>query len=182
MPKVRHIEQRLIEAGVIQTGHFTAHNREEGDTKVVLDAVLAADSSHPELQQAIVQVLAKKLSKYKPEIVIPLPEGGSHIGQKLARHLGARAIMLDKNAESKELHLADQHERIVIANTSGLIVLIDDVFRTGSQVEEAVGSLELSYKKLVVGVVWDRRSPEAEDEANRPVESVVRRYVPMVSQ
>ena len=183
MPRPSRIEQKLVEAGVIQTGYFRAHNGEEGYTKVEMDPVLAEDTPHPELQLAILEALATKLQKYEPKIVIPMPEGPNFLGRRLAvRHLGARAIMLEKDKESGNLRYAEQHERIVVCNTEGTIVLFDDVLRTGRQIEEAIDTFGLRKKKLVVGEIWDRREEMSKYINGIRVEAVVRRPIPMGRQ
>lgn len=180
MARVSSIEREILGTGALQFGEYIAHNGESGNLKLVLDDLLNDDRYAP-VRTKVVKRLAAKLKPYKPEIILPMPEGANGFGMSLARKLGARAVLLEwEDKEQGILTYKDQHERQVVCLATR-IAKIDDVLRKGTTFEQAIDSLGLSHKELVAGVVWDRRE-ESEISTpvfSFPVESVVQKYYPL---
>lgn len=176
MARASNIEREILDTGALQVQEFTAHNGELGNCKIVLDNLLNTHQ-HPELLRKVVKRLSRKLGLHQPEIILPIPEGANRFGRLVAVELGARAILLEwQDKEAGELRFKHQPERIVVCR-SKRVALVDDVYRTGSSFEEAINSVELESKELVGGVVWDRS--DGWQHSAFPIESVVRKYVPM---
>lgn len=180
MPRISVLEKKINATGAIQIGEFTAHNGEIGDTKVVLDNLLN-DDEHAELLDEVTGNLSKKLRPFQPEIILPMPEGANTFGQKLARQLGARAILLEwKDKETSQLGFLNQSDRIVLC-LAERVALVDDVYRTGSTFLEALDSIELANKKLIGGAIVDRSDPASQRAVPFEVKSVVKRFYPLRS-
>lgn len=178
MPKTTSLEKRINATGAIQYGEFTAHNGETGDTKVVLDSLLN-DPEHKELLGDVVANLSNRLKPFKPEVVLPMPEGADILGQKLARELGARAILLEwEDKDAGRLKFRNQSERIVLC-LAARVMLADDVFRTGSTFWQALDSFELARKQLVGAAIVDRSDPKQSHQLPFEVKSVVKRFYPL---
>lgn len=182
MAKATDYEQALVAGGFIKYGEFTAHNGEAGNCKVELDELFEEDGPHVELANGVTADIAEKLRPYKPEIVIPIPDGANRFGEMVGRKLGTRVVKLAwRDKENRVLEFEHQHERIVVC-LAGRIALIDDVFRTGSAFADTVNFAQLNNKEIVGGVVWDRSDRAAQRAVSFPVEAVVTKFLPLMAE
>lgn len=159
----REINEILIKCDVLLEGHFLLTSGRHSN-KYLQCAKLF---QYPEYSEAISKILADKLKKYNPEVVIGPAIGGIILAYEVARQLELKGLFAER--ENGVMMLRRGFE---IKNGSRVIV-VEDVVTTGGSVKEVIDLVESMGSTVVaVGSVIDRSNGLVEFKC--PFESVLR--------
>lgn len=177
-----NLKSRAIEAGIRYLGGI---NEEEfvtaagnlANRKVELDVL---EKSH--LVKALVtSALVDLMMPYEPDLIVPIPTGADSLGELTADRLGIECAHLKWTEKThgyrKLIHRT--HADLLNIRNAGRIMLIDDVFTTGSSLLAAFNRPNIGEKTVGSAVVWDRSDVMARQNFPMPLESIVEKYIPL---
>jgi adenine/guanine phosphoribosyltransferase-like PRPP-binding protein len=175
MTRAINFEKTIRSRGAIKIGEFTTRAGLAANCKVELDnEFLLAD---PILANQIAENLAEKMAVYEPRLIVPVPEGANHLGELVAKKLGACYLALRKSdSQNFAFRLASDRSQ---AERTSKVGLVDDVFTSGSALRELSSMPEFADKVVAAGVIWDRSDSGLPKQLDFNLVSVVERYVPL---
>lgn len=178
--KAEAIERGIVHLGGIQTGEFITASGDEANVKVELNVL---DNSYF-IRALTVGGLVDLAKPYNPNLIVPMPTGADEIGQDVANIMNIDCAFLrwtHKSPEHRKLAHSTREDLEKIRH-AGSIVLLDDVFRTGSTLRIAYDIPNIGEKTVAALSIWDRSDGMASEEFPVPVESIVKRYIPLRSE
>lgn len=138
------------ETGALLTGHFRLSSGLHSDRYLQCARLLM----WPARAEEVGRELAQKLREFSPKAVVSLALGGLIIGHETARALGLPAMFVERTdgAFSLRRGFALQPEEPV--------VVVEDVFTTGTSTREASSAVEAAGGRVrAVGSIVDRGVP-----------------------
>lgn len=145
------IQKMLFETSALLEGHFQLSSGLHSD-KYVQCAILL---SYPELARESGDMLAQKLIKYSPDIVVSPAVGGIVIGQEVANALNVRHFFAEKENGKPVLRRGFKVKENMLA------VVVEDVVTTGLSVNEVCLMLEENgVKTVAIGSIINRSGKE----------------------
>jgi adenine/guanine phosphoribosyltransferase-like PRPP-binding protein len=173
------LRDELISTGFKRNQHFTYSDGSEGNNKLELD--FDTLSQHPELFGNVVSGICEAMEPFDPDFVIGIPNGATEIAAAVSEKLEIPQVRLAKNPD-KSFFLASYTDRYILKNAKSHGVLIDDVYRTGSNFQRAVDLLKSEHMdgKIAGAVaIFDRGADHKRKHIELPfkVNSVVAMYI-----
>jgi len=136
------------ESGGLLAGHFLLTSGRHSD-RYMQCAKLFIDPRHAE---SLCAALAQKLQGEKIDLVASPAIGGVVMGYVMAKHLGARNIFAERNADGKM-----EFRRGFAIKPGERVLVVEDVVTTGGTVVEVAGLVRCSGGELVgAAVICDR--------------------------
>lgn len=158
-------------------GHFSdgtlANNKVNADHYTL--------SRYPSVHRQVVDGLGEIASQFDVDCVVGIPGGATGYATDLTRwaptepvevrlkKLGGEQMALDKPIDEIQLGLARR------------VMLIEDVMRTGSNLQQAMKVADIASKVVVIAAVFDRSNPNDPSGASygsKPVKALASRYIP----
>jgi orotate phosphoribosyltransferase len=153
----------LEESGAILKGHFLLTSGRHSDTYFEKFRVL----EQPAVLSEVCGELASRFNSHEIDVVAGPTTGGIIIAFEIARRLGKPALYIEREDGRRALR------RGAVLKPGARVLVVDDVFTTGTSVVEVVELLRSFGGEIVgVGVLVDRS--ETKPEFGAPFESAVR--------
>ncbi len=130
----------LEEHGAVLSGHFQLPNGFHSQTYIQTSVVL----QYPHIAQKIAKEMAEKFPQ-EVQVVISSSPASLALGQEIARIKKARSIFAER------VNGITMLKRDFKINEGERVLVVDDVFNTGKQCNEAI-SLARNFKAKVIGI------------------------------
>jgi orotate phosphoribosyltransferase len=157
--------REIFEAcGAVRRGHFRVragqHTAEFWEKFAVL--------REPALADELCALLARRLAPLRPTIVAGPTQGGLLVAWGVARHLGCRAMFLERESREDPFTIL-RGSRL---DAGDVVVLVDDLISSGGTVHRALRPL-LASPATVAGVgCWVDRRSTVPPEQVRPLPEI----------
>lgn len=143
------VASALKRRGALLEGHFRLSSGRHSDRFVQKFRIL----EDPSTLDPVARAIAERLRPERPTIVVSAAVGGILLGYEVARHLGVKAIFVEKEQGKPVLR------RGFVLSPSDRAVVIEDVVTTGLSVREVVDVVR-EHGAHVVGIgVMVMRAP-----------------------
>lgn len=165
MSQVAERVRAVFEAcGAVRRGHFRVragqHTAEFWEKFAVLQ--------EPELADELCSLLATRLAPSRPTVVAGPTQGGLLVAWGVARHLGCRAIFLERESRTEPFTIL-RGSRL---RSEDVVVLVDDLVSSGGTLQQALRPLLDSPATVAgVGSLVDRRETVPPEDV-RPLPEV----------
>ena len=142
------------QSGGLLTGHFLLTSGRHSD-RYMQCAKLFIEPEHAE---KLCAALAAKLKGVKVDTVASPAIGGIVMGYVMAKHLGARNIFAERNADGKM-----EFRRGFSINPGERVLVVEDVVTTGGSVREVIDLVRAAGGEIAgAAVVADRSAGKAD--------------------
>ncbi|MDZ7744677.1 MAG: phosphoribosyltransferase [Candidatus Saccharibacteria bacterium] len=170
------LKREILDARVLEAGEMVAANGQLIGQKLEFDNV----DQHSDLFYKIVAGLVELASSHDPDILIPVPEGANAYVKAMSEQMGNLEFVQLRKPEVETEPFALQSQRIgqLILRNKEKPFLVDDVFRTGSQLKRVMAMPEMQGKEIAAGVIWRRDDPDQTKRNTLKVYSLIHEYVP----
>lgn len=139
----------LKRRGALLEGHFRLSSGRHSDRFVQKFRIL----EDPSTLEPVARAIAERFRPERPTIVVSAAVGGILLGYEVARHLGIKAVFVEKEQGEPVLR------RGFALSPSDRAIVVEDVVTTGLSVREVIGVVR-KYGAHVVGVgVMVMRAP-----------------------
>ncbi len=156
-------------SGAYHQGHFKLSSGLHSGAYLQCALVL----QEPHIAERLCAVLAEKFAGDAPDVVVGPAMGGIVLAYELARHLNARAVFTERDAEGTMAL-----RRGFSVSTKNKVLIAEDVLTTGGSVKEVIELLKKeSIKPVGVASLVDRSSAKL-DFGGVKHESLLRLDVP----
>jgi orotate phosphoribosyltransferase len=143
------LEALLEERGALLDGHFRLSSGRHSDRFVQKFRIL----EDPELVEPLARAIADEFRVKRPTVVVSAAIGGIILGYEVARHLGTKAIFIEKENGMPVLR------RNFALSASDRVLIVEDVVTTGLSVREVMALVSRSGASIVgVGIAVLRAS------------------------
>lgn len=150
--KPAEIEQLLETVGAIRHGHFQLSSGLHSGFYCQCARLL----EYPRHTEQVARALAEQVRSLKVEVVAAPALGGIVLGYELARHLDARSIFVERDAEGRFAL-----RRFALGPGSRVLVC-EDVITTGLSTRETIDVVRHAGGKVVgIAAILDRSGGEA---------------------
>lgn len=129
-----------------------------------------------ELEALAVNGLTELVRPYKPDLIVPVPDGANRLGRQIAMALGIDAMILRKDSVTKEITMKPGAEQIFAA--AKRIVVVEDVLNQRTTTSRVLALPWIGERTQAVVGVWDRGDPAARPTLAVPVQSLVEEFIP----
>jgi orotate phosphoribosyltransferase len=151
MKAVANLEAVLTERGALLDGHFRLSSGRHSSRFIQKFRIL----EDPALLEPIARAIADAFRPVEPSVVVSAAVGGILLGYEVARHLGVKAIFVEKEGGVPALRrgftLAPQDR----------VLVVEDVVTTGLSVREVIGVVRERGASIAgVGVIVVRGEAE----------------------
>lgn len=137
----------LEQTGAYLEGHFLLTSGRHSDRYFEKFRVL----EHPQHAERLCKELARRFQDVSVDVVIGPAVGGIILAYETARHLGARAIFVEREAGRMRLR------RGFAIEPGEKVLVVEDVVTTGGSVREVVDLVEHTDSQIQgVGILMDR--------------------------
>lgn len=171
----RDIRDQLVRQGAINHEEIIAANGQRINRKVELDVVEKGSS----LFRKIVGGLVDITRDFRPDVIVPVPTGANEYVPVMAEKMKHVAyVLMDKRGAGKEFYFQSSlMPRVLLPGAR--VVLVDDVFRTGSQLEKLSEMPEFGESEVVgASVIWRRDADPIDHPLKFPVNHIIHEHVP----
>lgn len=171
-----NLEARLRNLGIVQS--MEPSQLASGviaNTKVDADVILPG---LPEFDQTV-DGLCELAEEFKPDLLVPMPSGADRFVEAMSYEMDIPYVALRKQAG--KLVLQNPYYNCLMLRGKSRILLVDDVYTSGSTIKKALAVKELVGKSILGAVViWDR-SEEKPKETPVPLKSLIHHHVPYMT-
>jgi orotate phosphoribosyltransferase len=137
------LESLLEERGALLGGHFRLSSGRHSDRFVQKFRIL----EDPELVEPLARAIADEFRAKRPTVVVSAAVGGIILGYEVARHLGTKAIFIEKENGVPVLR------RNFALSASDRALIVEDVVTTGLSVREVMALVSQSGASIAgVGI------------------------------
>ena len=144
----------LKEVGAVRQGHFELTSGRHSGTYIQCALIL----QHPKYAEQLGRSLAAEFHDLRIDCVVSPAIGGIILGHEVARALGVRSVFVERD-RSGQLVLRRGFE----VNPGERVLVIEDVWTTGSSTLETIGVVEQSEGLVVAaGALIDRSAGRVE--------------------
>ncbi len=128
----------LLKTGALLEGHFLLSSGKHSSNYIQCAKIF----EYPEYGDMVGDMIAQKISSYKPEVVVGPALGGIILAYTVARALGVRAIFAEREESVMKLR------RSFTIHNGERVAIVEDVTTTGGSVIEVKNLVE-SYGGVV---------------------------------
>ncbi|MBT1248515.1 MULTISPECIES: orotate phosphoribosyltransferase [unclassified Thermosipho (in: thermotogales)] len=141
------IEEILEKTGALLNGHFILSSGNHSEKYIQCARIF----EYPKYGELVGKMLAEKLEKYNPDLIIGPTMGGIHIAYIVAKYLNKRNIFAER--ENKKMTL----RRGFKINEGEKVAIVEDVITTGKSVKEVIEIVkENNGKVCCIGSIINR--------------------------
>ncbi|HZY96113.1 MAG TPA: orotate phosphoribosyltransferase [Candidatus Cybelea sp.] len=138
------VQSALVERGALLEGHFRLSSDRHSDRFVQKFRIL----EDPALLEPVGRAIAERFRAVEPTVVVSSAVGGILLGYEVARHLGTKAIFVEKENGVPVLR------RGFALSPADRALVVEDVVTTGQSVREAIGVVRAAGAQVIgVGVI-----------------------------
>ena len=163
------LRNELIAACLTRTDYIQASGV-ESNNKLVAERL----QDDPLLTRKVVGSLASLVVARKPELILPVPDGGNWLAEAVSLETGIDFGLLYKHDDGSVDCLPDTREQVDAASS---IIVMDDVLNRLTSVRKVMAIAGVEAKTAGVIGVFDR-GPTDRDSLDVPVESILRKPIP----
>ncbi len=135
------LHSALKRRGALLEGHFRLSSGRHSDRFVQKFRIL----EDPSMLEPVGRAIAERFRSLRPTVVVSAAVGGILLGYEVARHLGVKAIFVEKEDGAPVLR------RGFTLSPSDRALVVEDVVTTGLSVGEVVGVVQ-QHGAQVIGV------------------------------
>jgi orotate phosphoribosyltransferase len=138
------LQSALVERGALLEGHFRLSSDRHSNRFVQKFRIL----EDPALLEPVGRAIAERFRAVEPTVVVSSAVGGILLGYEVARHLGTKAIFVEKENRVPVLR------RGFALSPADRALVVEDVVTTGQSVREAIGVVRAAGGQVIgVGVI-----------------------------
>lgn len=158
------LTEELLSIGLVRSEGVIYSNGEPGNN--IIDIDHAKLKKHPAIYKKVVTRICKLAEPYKPEFFIGIPDGATEIAETAAKEYGIPVFefnprLVKCDPITRKMGYADALGRVIVQSL-GSGVIIDDVFRKGSNLLKALEVPKLADNLALSVSVYDRSMPNTE--------------------
>ncbi|HSX30461.1 MAG TPA: hypothetical protein VLE99_00910 [Candidatus Saccharimonadales bacterium] len=132
-----------------------------------------------ELAALAVTGLAQIIRPYKPDLLIPVPNGANWLARELRLRLGVDVMELSKDDETKQMSTKPNLEALY-ADTCRLVV-VEDVPNSFTNTRNVLALPWIAARTVLAVVgVWDRGDAAMREPLPVPCKAVISEHIPRV--
>ena len=145
----KQLVRKLLDCGIIHKGKVVLRSGKKADFYIDLKKAYG----QPELLAALVAEMSKLISK-KATCIATIGQGGIPLATLVSQKLNLKLVLVrDKPRRHGTKKTVDGY----IPSQKDKVVIVDDVFTTGSSVRDIIKRLKLTKCKIISAVVAVRR-------------------------
>lgn len=164
------LHSALTASGALLEGHFRLSSGRHSDRYVQKFRIL----EDPALLEPVGRAIAEEFRALQPTVVVSAAVGGILLGYEVARHLGTKAIFVEKEDGVPVLR------RGFALSRDDRALVVEDVVTTGLSVREVIDVVRATGARVVgVGAIIIRRNAEEDTVPTRALLDLpMRSYAP----